>query len=113
MSRKQVYINNLLIIIGFCILGFWKDAWGCYTIASLIFIGSILHVKLALRIAKGWLFIGKTLGNINAKILLTLFYFLALVPIAVLKRLFASKAKKEGTSAWRLVDQSVNFNNPF
>lgn len=113
MTKKQVYTTNLVIVIGFLLIGFWKDWFWGYAVSAFVTLVSVVHFNLAKLVAQLWMMIGKTLGNINAKVLLTLFYFIFLLPIAWIKKLFGKKESVQTNSNWKSSSNEINFNNPF
>lgn len=113
MTKKQVYTTNLVIIIGFLLIGFWKDWYWSYAVSALVMLVSVVHFNLAKLVTQLWMMVGKTLGNINAKVLLSLFYFILLLPIAWIKKLFGKKVSVQTNSNWKISSNEINFNNPF
>lgn len=74
------------------VAGLWfGQPWLLYSAALLLFLA--LWVKpVAAWLAWGWLRLAQFLGNINAKIILTLIFYLILTPIALLYRLWRGDA---------------------
>jgi hypothetical protein len=74
------------------VAGLWfGQPWLLYVAALLLFLA--LWVKpVAAWLAWGWLRLAQFLGNINAKIILTLIFYVILTPIALLYRLWRGDA---------------------
>jgi len=81
------YKNILILIVGFCILHFIFDGKVFLIVAFCVLTLSALSQKAAILIDKVWLWIGSTLGKINAAILLAIIYYVMLIPIALLSRI--------------------------
>jgi hypothetical protein len=71
----------LLLYLIFSLAGFLYGAVGLLTVALFI-------RPLAELLAGGWLRFAKLLAAVNAKVLLTILYYLLLTPVALLFRLF-------------------------
>ncbi|MDP6909567.1 MAG: SxtJ family membrane protein [Flavobacteriales bacterium] len=84
---QKVYRNILVLIAGFCVLHLIFGGKLFLSIALIVLILSALSDKTAILIEKGWMWIGGTLGKINAAILLFIIYYVFLVPIAFLSRI--------------------------
>ncbi len=90
MADKNIYKNILVIVIGLlCIDYIFKIQYLAFT-AFLIGLLSILIPVMAFAIDWLWSKIGFVLGWVNSKILLTLLYFLILLPIALLRKFFGN-----------------------
>ncbi len=90
MAKKNMYKNILVIVIGLlCIDYIFKIQYLAF-IAFSIGLVSILIPAMAFGVDWLWAKIGFILGWVNSKILLTLLYFLMLLPIALLRRVFGS-----------------------
>lgn len=105
MDKKQVYKTNVVIVIGFAMLGFYFKANWLYAISGVVFLITVLSFSGAKLVANVWLFLGKTLGNFNAKIILSGFFFLILFPISLIKRLFTTRRVKPQLSTWQTPDK--------
>jgi hypothetical protein len=67
-----------------CGLVFKAPPFG-YAALGLLLIG-LFFKRLALKLSEAWLRFARILGAVNSKVLLTLLYYLILVPVAVLSR---------------------------
>lgn len=95
MHNQDRYKTILVIVIGFTALGwFIKHRWGTETylveIAFAIGLVSIFIPAAAKAIEWAWLKFAMALGWINSRILLSIIYFVFLLPIAWLSRLFTN-----------------------
>jgi len=84
---EKVYRNILVLVIGFCVLHLLFGGEVFLIIALSVLFASAISEKVAALIEKGWLWIGGTLGKINAAILLFIIYHIMLIPIALISRL--------------------------
>ncbi|MBL4585472.1 MAG: hypothetical protein JKX84_00225 [Flavobacteriales bacterium] len=84
---QKIYKNILILIAGFCVLHLIFGGKVFLGIALTVLILSTLSEKAAILIDKVWLWIGGTLGKINAAILLFIIYHVMLIPIALLSRI--------------------------
>ncbi len=70
-------------------------------------------MKLLKIIWKRWLVIGKAIGNFQAQVLFTIFYFLVLFPVGIGVRLFSDplklkkKKKTSNFDVWEHPDEDV------
>lgn len=104
MQNQDRYKTILVIVIGFTAIGwFIRSRWGVETyldkIAFTLGVLSIFIPPAARAIEWVWLKFAFGLGWVNSRILLSIIYFVFLMPIAFLSRLFTKdplmlKAKK-------------------
>ena len=109
-DHSKVYQSILFICTGFIVLHliFGHQAW-IYASAS-IGILSLLSFKLASLIYALWQGIGKVLGFINSKIILSLIYAVVVRPVACWYRCSKQKTmqlKNQSTSMW--VDRDHHY----
>src|SRR5690606_2737147 len=110
MKSKEIYTGNISISF-VLLLGYYF-----FHHISFFFIGmSILFLSLisetsAKFIALVFKKIFALMGGINSRIILTLFYFLILLPTALLKRLFSKKTETSKDTKWiNIVDKKYNL----
>lgn len=109
MSREKVTESLLTIATGFLFLflfvnkfsGFDKAEWMVYVSFSVGFLG-LASSWMGEKITWLWLKLAEGLGYVNGRILLSLIFFVFLVPLAFLSRIGSSsslqlKRKKEGS----------------
>ncbi len=75
---RTVYRNILVLIAGFCVLHLIFGGKIFLAIALIVLALSAVSEKAAILIEKGWMWIGGTLGTINAAILLFIIYYFLL-----------------------------------
>ena len=87
-SMEQSNLKSILVItIGFTILGFFISSdWPFYVVVT-VGLAAIISARAAAFINKIWFGLAKVLGYINARILLTLIYYLFLFPLALISKL--------------------------
>lgn len=94
------------MVVGFLILSFittreWLSEGLIYS-AVTIGVLSLISVRMHQQILRLWFGLAKILGFVNSRIILTVVYFLILVPMAILSRLLGritvQLKKREGES---------------
>ncbi len=88
MKNQDRFKTILVIVVGFLVIAWIFEIPVLHKIAVGIGAISILVPIAAKWIEWGWLKFALGLGWINSRILLSLVYFLFLLPIALLSRLF-------------------------
>ncbi len=104
MDSRKNKSTILVIVLGLTIIGLaghklpivWTGVGvGCLSLLSPAIEKAIIYL---------WMKLAHVLGWINTRILLSLTFFLVLVPMSVLKRIFSSgdslKLKKPATTTW-------------
>lgn len=84
---EKVYRNILVLVAGFCVLHLIFHGKVFLIVAMTVLFLSAISEKAAVLIEKGWLWLGGTLGKINAAIILFVVYHIMLIPIALVSRL--------------------------
>ncbi len=89
MESKARYRETLLVIVlGFSVLYLILDRdWMLYT-ALATGIAGMLSIHLNRWIHIGWYFIGEKMGFVVSKVVLGALYFIVLVPMSLLARIF-------------------------
>ena len=84
---EKPYQIILVLVLGVVAFGFFlKQDWLLYTGLG-IGLAASLSAWAAKWIALGWMELGKALGWVNGKILLSVVFFIFLVPIALIYKL--------------------------
>ena len=76
---------------------------GIFILSLFVFILGMLSVYFAAQFLKYWLLLGKTMGKINAYLILSIFFFLILTPYSFLRKLFSKEKsilEKQGPSQY-------------
>jgi hypothetical protein len=69
--------------------------------------------SLAELFVKYWMKLGKFLGDINARVILSVIFFTLLIPIALIRKLSSVKFTKR-TSSWESVEgETIDFTKPW
>lgn len=114
MNKEKVYLTNIVIAVGAFIIGKRFQLDSLLLVGLAILVITVLNFYLASKIAFIWMLIGKLLGTINGKLIMTLFFFLVLTPLALLKKLFSSKPQKTNNSNWKMIiHKEENFKQLF
>lgn len=87
--KKDKILEALLVINAAMVLLYliYKQDWFLY-LALLLGIISILSLSLSKLIARGWYKLGEWMGWFVSKVILLLLYYLLLVPVALMNRIF-------------------------
>ncbi len=86
--NQDIYKNITVITAGFLALGFIFKIDVLLYIAGGVSIGSVLIPPLAQLINWLWLKLALGLGWFNSRVLLSIVYFIFLIPIALISRIF-------------------------
>ena len=86
LTEKEKRSAQVAILTGFILIAFFTKAW--WLVAGCGFIGIVFLFSESLSnlILKGWFFLAFLLGWVNSRILLSLVFFLVLLPLALLSR---------------------------
>lgn len=98
---KTVSVLSLASLAGFVL---FKASWLLW-LSALLTAGNIFDNRLTPLIASYWIKFATFLGHINSKIILTLVFYLALTPFAVLYRTF----NKAGVDSFLRNKRTSNF----
>jgi hypothetical protein len=112
MTKEKIYSTNLVLAAGFIIISLvFKKLDFLLYVALGVMVLTTMSDFLGLWIAKAWMGFGKILGNINGKIILSLFFFILLVPIAFLKKIIVKKETENSNSNWQMLEkeEAVQF----
>lgn len=83
----KTYETIAVLALASILAGLWFGQPLLFALAALLLLLVLLVPKAAAWLAWGWLRLAHFLGNINAKIILTLIFYVVLTPIALLYRL--------------------------
>jgi len=108
LQRFAVLLTTLLLLAAAWLFFIRRDAASTLwlVLATLLLIALALFRPRLLRpLHTGWMALALTLGALVSRLLLTLFYYLVVTPIALILRLIGKdslqrKIKKEGASYW-------------
>ena len=97
VTNPQLRSFGFIVAAGFALIGLWPAIWRGESarmwalIISGAFATLALIVPSALRsFHRVWMMIGEALGWVNSRIILSLIYYLMIVPVAVIRRLVGS-----------------------
>lgn len=107
MKLKEIYTGNIAVVIVILLFHYWTKIPSLFWIAVGILVLTLSSEKVARLFAVAVQAIFKFVGNINAKIILTIFYFLILTPIATLKRILSRNGN--ANSNWIEMKNEYNF----
>lgn len=112
MKKTQHHKNIgvvLLVMLSVAFLNhFTYLFWGTVFFGVLLFSSD----KLAILFSEYWMKLGKLLGDINSRIILSIFFILLLSPLAFIKRIFSSSPKNIH-STWLEENQDIDFTKPW
>src|ERR1035437_4333591 len=87
-TNKSKSLETLLVLVGALIVVFWISTKKIYLLVALIFILiGVISPFLSAKISWVWLKFAELIGGVMSKIILSVVYFVFLVPIALLYRL--------------------------
>ena len=87
-NNKTKSLETLLVLVGALIVVFWISPKKIYLLVALIFILiGVISPFLSAKISWVWLKFAELIGGVMSKIILSVVYFVFLVPIALLYRL--------------------------
>lgn len=115
MKIKEEYKTILVLVVGFTVIGFvWKINGLLYFSLAVLFV-SIISTRTAKNIARLWMAIGKSMGAINTKIILSIFFVFIVIPLSFIKRLLTPTPKQNNTTNWvrGKEEETINFNDPW
>jgi hypothetical protein len=112
MKDKPHYKNVGAVLLVLMTIAFLYKI--TYLFLGTLVLGIVLFSfeKLAILFSDSWMKLGKFLGDINSRIVLSIFFLLILSPMALLKKIFNAN-KKEGHSTWVEESEEVNFTKPW
>ncbi|MBI4403953.1 MAG: hypothetical protein HY537_07325 [Deltaproteobacteria bacterium] len=129
MSSTNKEQRKFYVIVGLVLLslGVWKILKSRYPAGPILLMSGLLIFAIefifrtaATRLFSWWMVFAQWLGMINTKVLLTLVYFLFLVPTVFLKNIFAKPSPyssdqcRKRRSAWfALPRQDSGYENPY
>jgi membrane protease YdiL (CAAX protease family) len=94
MQNQDRYKSILVIVTGLLLLSLWFDTLYLDKAGILIGLLALLSSFFAKWIEWGWMKLALGLGWINSRILLSVIYFVFLLPIALVSRLFTKDPLK-------------------
>lgn len=87
-NKKKKSLETLLVLVGALIVIFWISPKKIYLLVALILIlTGIISPFLSAKISWAWLKLAELIGSVMSKVILSLVFFVFLVPIALLYRL--------------------------
>lgn len=106
MTKEKIYSTNLVLAAGLIIISLiFKKLDFLLYVALGVMVLTAMSDFLGLWIAKAWMGFGKVLGNINGKIILSIFFFILLVPIAFLKKIIGKKETENSNTNWQVLQK--------
>lgn len=115
MKIKKEYVTVLTLTLGFIVIGYlFNLSWLLYLSFGIVIL-SIFSFHFAKLIADNWMRLGKFLGAINSKIILSIFFVFIIVPLSSIKKIFEKKTKEQQKSNWLKIRENeiINFKNPW
>ena len=121
MSNKKALLTVLIISVGLIGCYFIFNKLFLLILALLIGLVGLISLKARMVIVNTWIRLGKALGYVNSRIILSVIYFFILTPIALLSRIFSKdklqlKRKNSDESYFIKRDhefQAQDFENPW
>lgn len=121
--RKFGLVTGAIIVALFGLLLPWLLSHGWprwpWILAALLWIPAILHPRALGPVYAGWMKFGAIAGFINTRIIMAILYYLVVVPIGLIMRLFGHdpmRRKIGGESSYRIKSKAgsaKNMEKPF
>lgn len=109
-ASLKTYETITVLALVSLLAGLWFGQPLLFYLAALLLLLVLLVPKAAAWLAWGWLRLAHFLGNINAKIILTLIFYLILTPLALLYRFWRGDAlglhRRPADSNWHRRDHT-------
>lgn len=87
-GNKAKSLETLLVLVGALIVAFWVSPKKIYLFVALIFILiGVASPYLSGKISWAWLKLADLMGAVMSKVILSIVYFIFLVPIALIYRM--------------------------
>lgn len=94
-TESNPYHSILVMVLGFQFLAWFSEsmyiAYAAYSLGLI----SLIDLRIASKIEKAWFLLSGLLNKIFPKIILGIFYFAILTPIALMSRVFGNKTMKQ------------------
>ena len=121
MSRPKQHhykINGVFILVLVLLASLINQKYELthnYFLFGVLSFGLILYSSdtIGKGFAKYWMAFGKLLGDINAKIILSVMFFVLLTPIALLKKLISTKSLDKKSTRTDCKEREVDFTKPW
>lgn len=121
MSRLKQHhykINGVVILVLVLLASLINQKYALahnYVLFGVLSFGLILYSSdtIGKRFAKYWMAFGKLLGDINAKIILSVMFLVMLTPIALLKKLISTKSLAKKSTWTDCKEGEVDFTKPW
>lgn len=95
MDNRRKSLETILMLVLALLVGYWlKHKQGFLLAAGIVGAIGVLIPALAQLIHTGWIKLGEAMGYVTSKIVLTVIFFLFVVPLSYLSKLFGRKAMK-------------------
>jgi hypothetical protein len=87
-NNKSKSLETLLVLVGALIVVFWISPKKIYLLIALVFVFiGVVSPYLTSKISWLWLKFAEILGSVMSKVILSVIYFIFLVPIALIYRM--------------------------
>ena len=87
-NKKEKSLETLLVLVGALIVIFWISSKKIYLLVALVLILiGIVSPFLSAKISWAWLKFAELIGSVMSKVILSVVFFVFLVPIALVYRL--------------------------
>ena len=103
MKLSATYQSILVICVGFLLLYLWLGHLWLLYIGLGVGVVSLLSHRVAELMVRGWEMLGRALGYVNSRIILSLIYVLIVLPMALFYRASRQKTlqmRRSGGSYW-------------
>jgi hypothetical protein len=112
-AYKSTLINNASVAAGFVLLSILFSSQLFYHISLFTIAIGLLNQRLANFFEAKWKLVATTIGKINAVILLSVFYLIAILPLTFFRNITHRGRIKHST--WQHIEPSstIDFTKPY
>jgi hypothetical protein len=97
VTKPQLRSFGLIVAGGFAVIGLWPAVWRgqpprvwAVVISAVLAVVALTVPSMLRSFHRVWMMIGEALGWVNSRIILSLVYYVLIVPVAVVRRLVGS-----------------------
>lgn len=119
MKKQDTYKVVGIVLLVLMFIALWaKQRYALehnYLYFLVLAVGILLYTfeGLAKLFVKYWMKLGKLLGDINARIILSVLFLVVVIPVALLKKLSSGKATKRDSNWDTNNDEVMDFTKPW
>lgn len=97
VSKSQLRSFGLIVGAGFAVVALWRTVFysepprvWALTLSSVLVVAALIAPVILRPFHRIWMRIGETLGWVNSRIILSIVFYLVILPIGIIRRLAGS-----------------------